>query len=629
MKTNRERPAKGSLRRSLGEIWKSEPQSLAMAFGLGALEALIPLLASLLSSLFVDGLEAGRAFGELAALALTGAALLFLLNAAMGKLNRCGLPHTEHCNDLVEWKFCEKNMKMDYAHAEGPEAAALRSKIENDYNWGCGAYFMIPQFQRCCAGVVGSVCALALLLPVFAQGNVWLHWSTPVFAALVAGAVFCSVRSEARTGRKREELKNRFDAKTSRANYLMNRGVTYREGKDIRIYGAQPMIRRALRESEQNRIAAAESRLDCRAGILDGALSGLLLGGAYLFIVLRALDGALTAGSVVLFAAAVYRFSESLKTLSKSWNEIRMNARRMESSFDWLALPDTMENGGEPVSPEDARSVIELRGVSYSYPGTSTPALSAVSLRIEQGEFLCVLGGNGSGKSTLAKHLNALFIPDEGRVTVDGHDTADPSYTYLIRSTVGMVFQNPDDQLVASLIENDVAFGPENLGVPTEQLRQRVTDSLAEVGLMGFERKETTALSGGQKQRVAIAGVLAMEPRVLVLDEASSMLDPRGRKGLMRVCQELHEAGMTIVMITHDMDIVAAHANRVVVMEHGAILADGTPREVFAEKEKLARAFVARPQIVELSDRLGAQRPALTADELTSALLREEGAQHG
>lgn len=246
--------------------------------------------------------------------------------------------------------------------------------------------------------------------------------------------------------------------------------------------------------------------------------------------------------------------------------------------------------------------MIDLEHVSFSYDG-ETIVLDGISLRIEQGEFLCVLGGNGSGKSTLAKHLNALFIPDEGRVTVDGHDTADPSYTYLIRSTVGMVFQNPDDQLVASLIENDVAFGPENLGVPTEQLRQRVTDSLAEVGLMGFERKETTALSGGQKQRVAIAGVLAMEPRVLVLDEASSMLDPRGRKGLMRVCQELHEAGMTIVMITHFME-EATLADRVVVLKDGRVCMEGTPQDVLVRADELEGLNLEAPFACEVSSDL-------------------------
>ena len=186
--------------------------------------------------------------------------------------------------------------------------------------------------------------------------------------------------------------------------------------------------------------------------------------------------------------------------------------------------------------------MIDVQNVRFTYDGANF-ALDGVSLHVRKGEFLCILGGNGSGKSTLAKHLNTLLIPDEGTVKVQDMPTADADCTYRIRETVGMVFQNPDDQLVASLVEDDVAFGPENLGIPTDELRERVTQALEDVGLSGFERHETHALSGGQKQRVAIAGVLAMNPAVLVLDEASAMLDPRGRAGLMRVCHELHERG--------------------------------------------------------------------------------------
>ena len=189
--------------------------------------------------------------------------------------------------------------------------------------------------------------------------------------------------------------------------------------------------------------------------------------------------------------------------------------------------------------------MIECRGVSFSYDGAA-PALDGVDLNIEDGEFFCILGGNGSGKSTFAKHLNALLQPDAGTVRINGMDASDPELVYDIRSTAGMVFQNPDDQLVATLVEDDVAFGPENLGVPSAQIAQRVREALKGVGLVGFECHETHALSGGQKQRVALAGVLAMEPRVLILDEASSMLDPRGRKGLMKACRALHDRGSTV-----------------------------------------------------------------------------------
>lgn len=231
--------------------------------------------------------------------------------------------------------------------------------------------------------------------------------------------------------------------------------------------------------------------------------------------------------------------------------------------------------------------MIECRGVSFSYDG-AVSALDGVDLNIEDGEFFCILGGNGSGKSTFAKHLNALLQPDTGTVRINGMDASDPELVYDIRSTAGMVFQNPDDQLVATLVEDDVAFGPENLGVPSAQIAQRVREALKGVGLVGFERHETHALSGGQKQRVALAGVLAMEPRVLILDEASSMLDPRGRKGLMKACHALHDRGMTIVMITHFME-EAAEADRVAVFRAGRVVMLGTPEEILTRADELAQ----------------------------------------
>ena len=237
--------------------------------------------------------------------------------------------------------------------------------------------------------------------------------------------------------------------------------------------------------------------------------------------------------------------------------------------------------------------MIECRGVSFSYDGAAQ-ALDGIDLDIEDGEFFCILGGNGSGKSTFAKHLNALLQPDAGTVRVNGMDASDPELVYDIRSTAGMVFQNPDDQLVATLVEDDVAFGPENLGVESAQIAQRVREVLKAVGLVGFERHETHALSGGQKQRVALAGVLAMEPRVLILDEASSMFDPRGRKGLMKACHALHDRGMTIVMITHFME-EAAEADRVAAFQAGRVAMLGTPDEILTRVDELAQLNLDMP----------------------------------
>lgn len=262
--------------------------------------------------------------------------------------------------------------------------------------------------------------------------------------------------------------------------------------------------------------------------------------------------------------------------------------------------------------------MIDVQDVTYSHDGVHD-ALAHVSLTVRDGELLCILGGNGSGKSTLARHLNALLVPDAGRVTVDGLDTARPELVYAVRSHVGMVFQNPDDQLVATLVEDDLAFGPENLGIPSSEIAERVRAVLKAVGLVGFERHETHELSGGQKQRVAIAGALAMEPRVLVLDEATSMLDPRGRAGLMRVVGELRARGMAVVMITHDME-EAATADRIVVLDAGRLVLEGTPAEVFAQGGRLASLGLEMPAAMRVAD-------ALRSREIDVPLLVDEDAE--
>lgn len=283
-------------------------------------------------------------------------------------------------------------------------------------------------------------------------------------------------------------------------------------------------------------------------------------------------------------------------------------------------LPEKPAENSAPASAE--APIICVRDVSFTYDGEAF-ALSGASAQIERGEFVCILGGNGSGKSTLAKHLNALLVPDKGQVEVCGMDTSEREHTYAIRQSAGMVFQNPDDQLVASLVEDDVAFGPENLGVPTAELRERVTQRLEDVGLSGFEKHETHALSGGQKQRVAIAGALAMNPEILILDEASAMLDPRGRKGLMRVVRSLNDQGMTVVMITHFME-EAALADRVIVLDEGQVARVGTPQEVLVDVDALSALNLEVPFAAELSQALRrADVPvaaAVTEEELAKSV---------
>ena len=230
--------------------------------------------------------------------------------------------------------------------------------------------------------------------------------------------------------------------------------------------------------------------------------------------------------------------------------------------------------------------------------------LDDVSLTVGRGEFLAVLGHNGSGKSTLAKHFNAILLPREGRVLVDGMETTDEDRLYDIRQTVGMVFQNPDNQIVATIVEEDVAFALENMGVPPEEIRRRVDDALRSVGMYEFREHAPHQLSGGQKQRVAIAGIIAMRPKCIVLDEPTAMLDPRGRAEVMKTLRELNrDHGITIALITHYMD-EAAQCDRVVVVDGGKLLMEGTPREVFRQVDRLKEVGLDVPQVTELMHEL-------------------------
>lgn len=230
---------------------------------------------------------------------------------------------------------------------------------------------------------------------------------------------------------------------------------------------------------------------------------------------------------------------------------------------------------------------IELTNVSYSYrvgEGQTVRALRNVTFSVERGEFVALAGMNGSGKSTLAKLLNGLFIPSAGDVVIDGINTRDEERTFDVRRKAGMVFQNPDNQMVATIIEDDIAFGPENVGIPREEIIERVDWALEAVGMTEFRTRSASKLSGGQKQRVAIAGVLAMKPDIIIFDESTSMLDPEGRAEIMDVAKKLNESGITVITITHNMD-EAAQADRIIVLKKGRLVLDGTPKEVFASPE--------------------------------------------
>lgn len=251
------------------------------------------------------------------------------------------------------------------------------------------------------------------------------------------------------------------------------------------------------------------------------------------------------------------------------------------------------------------KSIIEVKDVSFIYKSSNADrpdvtALSDMNLSIREGEFLAVLGRNGSGKSTLAKLMNALFLPTSGTIIVNGLDTTNEELLWDIRSSTGMVFQNPDNQIVGNVVEEDVAFGPENLGIPPEEIRIRVDTALETIGMTEFKEYAPHRLSGGQKQRVAIAGILAMKPKCIVLDEATAMLDPIGRKEVMRILRKLNtEEGITIVHITHHMD-EAGKADRVLVIDEGKRVIVGTPREVFSDVKRIKELGLDVPQVTEL-----------------------------
>ena len=245
-------------------------------------------------------------------------------------------------------------------------------------------------------------------------------------------------------------------------------------------------------------------------------------------------------------------------------------------------------------------SIIKFENVHYTYPGDQMESLCGVSLEIQEGSFVAVLGHNGSGKSTLAKHMNAILVPTEGKVTVCGIDSADEERLIELRRNVGMVFQNPDNQIVANVVEDDVAFAPENLGVEPAEIRRRVDEALKQVGMYEKRQHAPHLLSGGQKQRVAIAGVIAMEPKIIVLDEPTAMLDPIGREEVISTVTRLcREKGMTVVLITHHMDECVG-ADRLIVMSNGSIVADGVPAEVFADIELMEREGLTVPETTRL-----------------------------
>lgn len=277
-----------------------------------------------------------------------------------------------------------------------------------------------------------------------------------------------------------------------------------------------------------------------------------------------------------------------------------------------------MEKGYDMVQTEKLIFEYEKRDEEGNVTGKSR-AIDEVDIDVKEGQFIAILGHNGSGKSTLAKHINAILVPTEGTVWVNGLDTTDPSELWNVRQSAGMVFQNPDNQIIGTVVEEDVGFGPENLGVPTDEIWQRVEESLKAVGMIEYRHHSPNKLSGGQKQRVAIAGVVAMEPKCIVLDEPTAMLDPVGRKEVLKTVKKLREQkNVTVILITHYMEEVI-DADKIYVMDHGRVVMEGTPKEVFSQVDELKKYRLDVPQVTILADELKKQ-----GLDIPSGILRKE-----
>lgn len=271
-------------------------------------------------------------------------------------------------------------------------------------------------------------------------------------------------------------------------------------------------------------------------------------------------------------------------------------------------------------------NIITIENLTFEYTrgeeSDPVKAIDNISLEIERGSFTAIIGKNGSGKSTLAKNLNGLLLPTEGAVYVNGYDTRDDDNIWNVRQTAGMVFQNPDNQLVSAIVEDDVAFGPENLGVDPAEIRRRVDKALEDVNMVQYKKKAPHLLSGGQKQRIAIAGVVAMKPKCIIFDEPTAMLDPKGRGEIMSIIDELHKEGITVILITHFMD-EAVRADRVIIMNEGRILLDGTPRQVFRQEELIRSANLDVPLMVEMGAKLRERGIDVPADIITEEKMVE------
>ncbi|SHL80422.1 ATP-binding cassette, subfamily B [Anaerocolumna jejuensis DSM 15929] len=576
-----------NLKKCIYQIHKFDVYILPIIFFESALEAMIPYVPIVLISYLVDRLGEQYPISKLLLATMFAVILLFLMNLARGKLYYGFWPGTENCNDKMDGLYGEKTLTMDFQQLDSEKVNNLRAKIQNDRNWGGGIYGMIPQLQGCLSGFFGFLIAVVLIIPIFINGRLYQGFGVFIFLCYALILTFFSTWFQKSTAERELMVREKFDFGSGRSNYLQRGGITYREGKDIRIYGAKPLIKSALKEEKKDKMVLEVSKLEAIAGAVDGTISALLLGGAYMFVVIQAINGRVGIGSVVLFASAIFRFSESIKSLAKSFSEIMVNAERMQSSFSYLELPEVLEKGKFKVPNDIDNLVIELKDVSFHYPSDEHEVLSHIYLKLHHGNQIAIVGKNGSGKSTLIKLLCRLYEPTSGAIFLNGVDIREYDYNEYL-TLFSVVFQ--DFKLLplslGSNLSGNVSYDVDRakdclekagFGERLKKMNYRYDTPLyREMEEIGVE------LSGGEAQKVALARALYKNAPFVVLDEPTAALDPISEYEIYAGFRNM-VGNKTALFISHRLSS-CRFCKEIVVLDQGKITQRGSHEELVWDK---------------------------------------------
>lgn len=499
------------------------------------LEVLKPYVTIILLATIVDGLASKLGLEHILAAAVIGVAVLFLLNITKGYVKHKSSVHVDLGVRNFEMAMSFKTLTMDYELLESPKVNDIRERIRTDHQWGAGFYSVFEVLSGLLDSFFGLIAGFVVLFPLFRTGDFFTHWSTPVYFMMLLGvSVVCAVIEARFVSRKTFGLLDESSKTRSYAGYFMWGGGGYRIGKDVRIYDAAPMIKTYMSDVDEWRRSwlGRLTRINLLGGFTGGLSTGILQGGAYLFVVLRAITGALTVGDVVRYATTIYTFAGSLSGFMSALSEFAVTAKRQQSTLEYIDVPDVLYHGTLPVEKRtDHEYEIEFRDVSFKYPGSEVYALKNLSLKLRVGQRLAVVGMNGSGKTTMIKLLCRLYDPTEGVITLNGIDIRKYDYAEYM-SLFSVVFQDfklfsfPLGQNVAAAVEYD---------------REKVFDALEKAGLSGRlssmpEGLDTplfsdfaeagVEVSGGEAQKIALARALYKDAPFIVLDEPTAALDP-------------------------------------------------------------------------------------------------------